>query len=158
MKVFLDTEFIESGPHKPIQLISLGMVSEAGHLFYAISSEFNEADASPWVRDNVLAHLGLTMPRRSLPDIAAAIREFAPPASHPEFWAYYADYDWVVFCQIFGTMMDLPDGYPKYCMDIKQLCVSMGDPKLPKQYTAEHNALNDALWNKRAWEFLSPPS
>jgi len=37
-----------------------------------------------------------------------------------EFYAYYADYDWVVFCQLFGTMNDLPKGFPVYCIDLKQ--------------------------------------
>lgn len=72
----------------------------------------------------------------------------------PEFWGYYSDYDWVAFCQIFGTMMDLPKGWPMYCRDLKQLCVDLGDPKLPQQGTDEHNALNDARWNKKAYEFL----
>lgn len=154
MKYFLDTEFIEGGPGKPIQLISIGMVDETGKVLYAISNEFREADASQWVRDNVLPNLAPTMPRHSLNEIAAMIRAFAPPATQPEFWGYYGDYDWVVFCQIFGTMMNLPDGYPMYLLDIKQLCVAMGDPRLPKQDAAEHNALNDALWNKQAWESL----
>lgn len=38
----------------------------------------------------------------------------------PEFYGYYADYDWVLFCSIFGTMMDLPKGFPMYCKDLKQ--------------------------------------
>lgn len=39
----------------------------------------------------------------------------------PEFYAYYADYDWVLFCSLFGTMMDLPKGFPQYCRDLKQM-------------------------------------
>lgn len=39
---------------------------------------------------------------------------------YPEFYAYYADYDWVVFCQLFGRMIDLPKGFPMYCIDLKQ--------------------------------------
>jgi hypothetical protein len=39
----------------------------------------------------------------------------------PEFYAYFADYDWVVFCWLFGKMMDLPKGFPKYCKDLKQI-------------------------------------
>jgi len=66
----------------------------------------------------------------------------------PEFWAYYADYDHVVLCQLFGTMMDLPDGWPMYTRDLKQLCDDLGNPKLPKQQAGEHNALDDALWVK----------
>ncbi|WP_366933340.1 3'-5' exoribonuclease [Nostoc sp. NMS7] len=72
----------------------------------------------------------------------------------PEIWAYYADYDWVCFCQLFGTMMDLPKGFPMYCRDIKQWCDYLENPELPKQGKGEHNALADARWNKLAWEFL----
>lgn len=39
----------------------------------------------------------------------------------PEFYGYYADYDWVVFCWLFGLMIDLPNGFPKYCRDLKQM-------------------------------------
>lgn len=38
----------------------------------------------------------------------------------PEFYAYYADYDWVVFCWLFGRMIDLPNAFPMYCKDLKQ--------------------------------------
>lgn len=72
----------------------------------------------------------------------------------PEFWGYYSSYDWAVFAQIFGTMMDLPKDFPMYCQDIKQWCDQLGNPKLPEQGKGEHNALADARWNKKAWEFL----
>lgn len=38
----------------------------------------------------------------------------------PTFYAYYADYDWVLFCTLFGAMVDLPTGFPMYCIDLKQ--------------------------------------
>ncbi len=38
----------------------------------------------------------------------------------PTFYAYYADYDWVAFCWLFGKMIDLPKGFPMYCIDLKQ--------------------------------------
>ena len=72
-----------------------------------------------------------------------------------EPWAYYADYDWVALCQLFGTMMDLPKGFPMYCRDIKQWCDQLGNPKLPEQGKGEHNALADARWNKQAWDYLN---
>ena len=41
--------------------------------------------------------------------------------THPiNFYAYYADYDWVAFCWLFGKMIDLPKGFPMYCRDLKQ--------------------------------------
>ncbi len=155
MKYFLDTEFIEAGRRNPVTLISIGIVREDGLAIYAISSEFDPDDANDWVKANVLPQLG-DGPRQTVDSIAQSIREFVSiDGGKLEFWGYYADYDWVVFCQIFGAMIDLPKGWPMYCRDIKQLCDSVGNPKLPEQDRSEHNALNDARWNKIAFDFLS---
>lgn len=150
-RYFLDTEFIER-PHT-IDLISIGLVRDDGRELYAESSEVDWSQASPWVLDNVRPHLtGPVMPRA---EIARQVREFAPPAERPEFWGYYADYDWVVFCWLFGTMMDLPDGYPMFCHDLKQWASQLGVDSLPEQADVEHHALADARWNRTAREFLS---
>ncbi len=177
MKYWLDTEFIEDGV--TIDLISIGIVAEDGREFYACNRECQLEKASDWVWSNVLEPIGcqklddtaflrpiepLVWKRRS--EIASEIIEFVygtdeRPTTEgyldtkPEFWAYYADYDWVVFCQLFGTMMQLPQGFPMYCRDLKQWCDTLGNPKLPEQGKGEHNALADARWNKQAWEFLS---
>lgn len=71
-----------------------------------------------------------------------------------EFWAYYADYDWVVLCQLFGTMMDLPRQFPKWCRDLKQLSVDVGSPTHPPDPEEEHHALVDARWNRDLYKFL----
>lgn len=152
MKVWFDTEFIEDG--KTIDLISIGAVREDGWRYYAEPAECDLSRASPWVVENVLPHTsGDKTPRAQ---IAADLREFM--GEKPEIWAYYADYDWVALCQLYGTMMDLPKGWPMFCRDVKQLCVSLGDPKLPQQIGQEHNALADAIWTKHAWEFLKDHS
>lgn len=156
MKFFLDTEFSERGPDHPIQLISIGIVADNGSELYAVSSDFLDEDCNDWVRANVLPKLGDTC-RTPLKDIAIYVSQWVQRescGSKPEFWGYYADYDWVVTAQIFGTMMNLPKGWPKYCRDIKQLCDDLGNPQLPKKETEEHNALSDARWNKRAYEFI----
>ena len=154
MRYWFDTEFIEDG--KTIDLISIGIVSEDDRKLYMISSEFKERKANDWVRDNVLSHLPLPEHkiRYSKKNIAEEVEKFIGN-DKPEIWAYYADYDWVVLCQLFGTMMDLPRGWPMYCRDIKQWCDQLGNPKLPEQEFAKHHALNDAEWNKKAWEFLN---
>jgi hypothetical protein len=94
------------------------------------------------------------------------------------FYAYYADYDWVAFCWLFGKMVDLPTGFPMYCRDLKQMLDEKArqlifgeygnleqrtleqvieemknDSAYPKQ-TNEHNALADAIWNKKLYKFL----
>ena len=76
-------------------------------------------------------------------------------AGKPEFWAYYADYDWVALCQLYGTMVDLPEGWPKFCRDLKQLSVDVGSPQHPPDSTDEHNALADARWNRDLYGFLT---
>ncbi|WP_338442276.1 3'-5' exoribonuclease [Synechococcus elongatus IITB4] len=172
MKYFFDTEFIEDG--KTIDLISIGIVSEDDREYYALNLECDWGKASKWVKENVIEHLPLKPPLRWVAggridsshaksvgwrfkdSIATEIIEFCSPQSYgePEFWAYYADYDWVVFCQLFGTMMELPKGFPMYCRDVKQLCDEKGNPQLPKQESVEHHALNDARWTKQAYLWL----
>lgn len=87
----------------------------------------------------------------------------------PEFYAYYADYDWVVFCWLFGKMIDLPKGFPMYCRDLKQMLDDKDNllsvipewnikqhTKYPKQDPLKsHNAIEDARWNKQLFEFLA---
>jgi len=94
------------------------------------------------------------VPRYSLFAIAEEIKAFVRD-DKPEFWGYYASYDWVAFCQIFGAMIDLPKGWPMYCRDLKQLCDDLGNPELPKQEDGEHDALADAKWNLEAHKFLT---
>ena len=91
----------------------------------------------------------------AIPDILVFCGE------NPELWGYYADYDHVLFSQIFGVMVALPPGFPMYTLDIiqevKMRQIREGRKlRLPSQGKGEHNALADARWNKLAWEFLFP--
>ena len=102
----------------------------------------------------------------------------------PQFYGYYCDYDWVVFCWLFGKMIDLPQGFPMYCIDLKQMLdvkykdgyyymnyIQVDDtypsiiksgridkvekhPDYPKQ-TNEHSAIHDARWNFELYKFLT---
>lgn len=49
--------------------------------------------------------------------------------SQPEFYGYYCDFDWVVFCWLFGKMINLPSGFPMYCIDLKQVLDKKVDQK-----------------------------
>lgn len=155
MIYFVDTEFMEMGAGSPIYLVSIGLVSILGREYYAESCEAPLELANPWVKANVLPLLG-KVEGVSRHQIARDIVKFCNPTAYgkPEFWGYYADYDWVVLCQLFGSMSSLPTGWPMYCRDIKQWCDTLGNPALPSQGTGSHNALEDARWNRRAWEWL----
>lgn len=167
MQYFLDTEFIEDG--KTIDLISIGIVAEDEREFCAYNLDCDHSKANDWVKENVLSYLP-PKPDEPKPnslwlnhkDIGQEILEFiygqdySPrPLPAPEFWAYYADYDWVAFCQLFGTMMDLPHGFPMYCRDLKQeadrLRVDLSE--LVPQFN-EHDAIADARWNLSAFRCL----
>ena len=155
MKYFLDTEFIENGRNNAIILLSLAIVREDGREMYVESpyARDHEYMANEWVRENVLPHM--TGPVLGYAEIKHLILEFVKGDPAPEFWGYYCDYDWVVFCQLFGAMIDLPKDWPMFCMDLKQWAVHLGvDQELPVQETTEHHALNDARWNRTVWEFL----
>lgn len=150
MRFWFDTEFYEDG--RTIELISIGVVSEDGRTYYAETPGAHLLAAkSGWLEVNVLPHLTGLQKHREY--IAADLIDFM--GEEPEIWAYYADYDWVVLCQLHGRMIDLPKGWPMYCRDVKQLCDSKGNPKLPQQRSAQHNALTDAKWAKEAWHWLS---
>lgn len=163
MRYFLDTEFIEYPC--TIDLISIGIISETGREYYAISTDFNPAKASDWVKKNVIWQLPdryafdereEAKAWKSRDEIRDEVLEFCNAVQYgkPEFWGYYCDYDWVVFCWLFGTMMELPKGFPMYCRDIKQFADDIGNPSLPEQGKGEHNALEDARWNREAWHYL----
>ncbi len=153
MKYWFDTEFIDDT--HTIDLISIGIVNESDDTYYAVSSEFSlkKAKADAWLNKNVLSHLpeeNIWKPRQQ---IRGEILEFI--GHNPEFWVYNGAYDWVIFCQLFGHIRDLPKTYPWYANDIKQLAHFLPSSTLPEQLEQlKHNALEDAKWNKQAWQFL----
>jgi hypothetical protein len=170
-KYWLDTEFIEDG--KTIDLVSIGLVCEDGREFYAENLDADLNKASDWVKENVIKHLWSRQSDKSFAnawsrdnngvgglishkEIRGEVFRFCNPEIHgkPEFWADYCSYDWIAMCQLFGTMMDLPKGFPMYCHDLQQECDRLGNPELPQQEHGQHNALADARHNKVVWEFL----
>lgn len=179
MRYFYDSEFIDTGT--TIDLISVGIVAEDGREYYVQSVEFDPANASGWVRENVLAHLKTCnewgkwnldkslysweqcekpdCPWRRREQIKQEIVAFLDPEKYgkPELWGWITGYDYVAFCQLFGTMMDLPAGYPHYIRDIQYLLdeKSLSDDMLPAQEEQAHHALADAKHIKRLWEFLN---
>lgn len=194
MKYFIDTEFIE-GFHKPIfgkrrhfiDLISIGIISEDGRTYYALSNEYDYWKASDWVGQNVIRPIYINEVHgdmRNQMDITNFHKRIGKPNSQivfelleffgcwrdqlfwrspegVEIFGYYSDYDWVLFCSLFGKMIDLPKGFPMYCIDLKQTLDEKGlhlknHPDYPKQEN-EHNALDDAKWNQCLYNFLTKP-
>lgn len=177
-RYFYDTEFLEDGSVHPIEPISLGVVSQAtGRRYYAISSDFNFVRAwnhrvhgKYWLRENVLKQfpllfgennevLGLDKQHpsvKSLDQIRSDLERFfllgEGTRLRRELWAWYAAYDHVVLSQIWGRMIDLPRGMPMFTHDLKQILDLAGNPPMPAQVSAIHNALGDAEHVAAMWQ------
>ncbi len=139
MRFFIDTEFIESGPMAPIQLISIGMATESGAAFYAVNRDFREADASPWVRENVLPHLfpeNLRWPLNVLREKVLAFIDRERDGEAPEFWGYY--------CMAPETMVLTAD-----LRWVELGSVSVGDELAGFDEAAPHGTGRSSRW--RAW-------
>jgi hypothetical protein len=151
VKYFIDTEFIEDG--ETIELLSIGVVSEDGHELYLENDLANLGRASEWVKDNVIPHLhgnGMTPW-----EMAKRLQEFTA-GEYPEFWSWCSAYDWVAICQLYGTMMDKPPGWPSYCRDLQQELDREGikDDELPPHPGDAHDAMADARWHRDIHDWL----
>jgi hypothetical protein len=172
-----DLEFLEDGC--TIELISIGIVAADGREYYAVSSDTTRGSLerrirkNQWLMDNVVPSLPKPygdwnnhMPKswlfdyhsplvKSRKQIAAEVEAFLLAAGRPVLWADYGAYDHVALCQLWGAMIDHPDGLPMFTCDIQQEALRLGVPwdELPKQQTGLHNALDDARHNavKRAY-------
>lgn len=152
MLYWYDSEFAEDGTI--IDFISIGIVSEDGREFYAVSNEFDESACNDFVKENVLPYLPDPSERKSKEQIKQELLEFVGKDKDPQFWASYGSYDWIVICQLFGPMVDLPKGWPMFVRDIQQLRHDLGKPELPKNNENEHHALADAKECREKYEFL----
>ena len=175
MKFYFDTEFIEDG--RLILPLSIGIVAEDGSEYYAEFAETPLRDANEFVKENVFPNLKSFDPGMDylIPTDLLRLRNIAPEfqakyteeikkdilafcGENPELWAYFADYDWVVMCQIFGRMVDLPrdHGWPMVCLDIKQEMVmaELTKKDIPFEQPDTHNALDDARWNAKAHAWI----
>ena len=70
----VDTEFIEIG--NTIELISIDVVGIDGSEYYAVCDEYNENNASDWVRQNVLSYLPKNIEKKSMSTIRCDLEKF----------------------------------------------------------------------------------
>lgn len=169
MKIFYDCEFLEDG--HTINLISIGMVREDGKEYYAINGNmpWTRIINHEWLSENVVPHLptlqGIAFLDHNHADVKPQhiikneVAQFILEASFDSFsklelWSWYAAYDHVALCQLWGRMIDLPEFVPMYTNDIKQEFARCGNPTAPSQEGNEHNALADAHYHKKLYEFI----
>jgi hypothetical protein len=154
VRFFYDCEFIEDG--HTIELISIGVVDADGREFYAVSTEFDDRRAGPWVRANVLPKLPSPGDRawRSRAAIRDDLLEFLSAGSDIELWAWIAAYDHVALCQLWGAMPALPRPLPRFTRELRQRWEDAGRPALPSPPSDAHDALADARHNLARWRVI----
>lgn len=177
MKYFYDSEFLEDG--RTIELISIGIVSSDGREYYAVTAEATRGSLlcrikkHDWLMANVVPSLPrahgdwrMHMPKSWLFDyssplvkprarIASEVQSFLLAGDRPELWAWYGAYDHVALCQLWGRMIDLPEGVPMWTNDLQQEVQRLGNPRMPEQASGVHNALEDARHAKKMFESLA---
>lgn len=180
-----DWEFLEDGRH--IDPISIGMKADDGREYYAVNALLASRSwkgrrlrrrirKNEWLMENVVPHLpkphgdwNLHMPQswlfnyhdpavKPMSRIAEEVMEFIR-ATGPDvqLWANYGSYDHVCLAQMWGRMIDLPEGVPMFTNDIQQEArrLGIGWDELPKQESGEHNALADARHNQTVRRWLA---
>jgi hypothetical protein len=177
MRFFYDQEFLEDG--STIDLLSIGIAADddQGHTLYLVNrdADLRAVAEHDWLMANVVPHLPLMdiggpwgkttlawdpkhhdfpliQPRHV---IAARVEGFVSKFSRfrkdHELWGWYADYDHVALCQLWGRMIDLPGCIPMFTHDLRQV---VGKNHPPEQHPgSEHHALADAQWNRAAWHW-----
>ena len=132
-RYFYDCEFIEDG--RLVDLVSIGVVDENGREFYAVSTEFDDSRAVPWVRRNVLDKLpspadpAWRSRERIRDDLYAFLIEpIQGRGEQLELWAWYAAYDHVALAQLWGAMPALPREIPRFTKELRQRWDDLGRP------------------------------
>lgn len=176
MKVFFDTEF--TGLHQNTTLISIGMVAENGHEFYAELTDFDLSQVDEWLEKNVIANLVLPESiqssggnialdvRGNTEVVRLALIDWLSQFDDVEMWSDCLAYDWVLFCQLFGHAFKVPSNVYYIPFDICTVMKLKGvDPDISREElagwtkgTAKHNALWDAKVIKACYEKLTNES
>ena len=182
MKVFFDTEF--TGLVQGTTLVSFGAVTEKGDNFYATLCDYDRSLVDDWLKENVLSNLkpivddknfgmvieherGLRNERYTditRDELKEHLEEWLLSFNAPiEMWGDCCAYDWVLFCDLWGTAIDVPKIISYIPRDLCTLLQIRGhDPDINREEfvrfkelfgdTSKHNALWDAFVIRMCYE------
>ena len=189
MKLFFDAEF--TGLHQKTTLISIGVVSEDNRTFYAEFSDYDQSQVDPWIQEYVIARLRFEasldgqdeyyIKSRNNPNIpltktwnvelrghssliGAELGEWLQQYGFGriEIWSDCLAYDWVLFNEIWGGALRIPENISYIPFDICTYFRIMGiDPDINREEFVgitegiqKHNALWDARIIRDCYEKL----
>tara|TARA_Y100000310_G_scaffold75263_1_gene71546 strand:+ start:11740 stop:12360 length:621 start_codon:yes stop_codon:yes gene_type:complete len=152
-KIFFDCEF--TGLHQKTTLISIGLVSDCGKIFYAEFNDYDKSQVDDWIKKNVISNL-IEDPELFVDDEGSSISHHASGKGQEmmgnksfvkselenwlsqfveiEMWSDCLSYDWVLFNNIFGTAFDIPKNIYYIPFDICTLFKMKGiDPDISRE-------------------------
>ena len=171
-KLFLDTEF--TGLHKDTTLLSIGLISECGKMFYAELTDYDKNQIDEWLQTNVLdkfvlkylnsdiEHSGVTDEteldfikfKGTRTHLKVELERWLSQFEAVEIWSDCLAYDWVLFCDIFGHAFNVPKNVYYIPFDICTVFKMKGiNPDISRaefigvtypDNYGQHNALVDA--------------
>ncbi len=119
LPLFLDTEF--TGLQQQSSLISLALVMDENHYFYAEFNDVDDSEISDCWSVNVIQKLRFNdkasyiesvgqqiLMKGSIEQIRERLETWIAQFSDVEIWADVLAYDWVLFCNLFGNAFQLP--------------------------------------------------
>lgn len=188
--VIFDTEF--TGLHQNTTLISIGLVALSGETFYAELTDYDQSQVDEWIQKNVIDNLlynYVETPdnadeimdngadiiinndmqsfriKTNMKRLEEYLRLWFAQFDNVEMWADVLAYDWMLFCQIFGGAMKIPNNVFYSPFDIATLLKAKGfDPDIKREEFADivndpalrkHNALYDAIVGKECFMILT---
>lgn len=176
-KIFFDTEF--TGLHKDTTLVSIGLVADEGHTFYAELTDYDKSQVDEWIQNNVIDKLTMnqrnehyyyvrdsqTIVKGTKEKVADYLQQWLSRFGQVEMWSDCLSYDWVLFNDLFGHAFNIPNNVYYIPFDICTLFKLKGiDPDNNREQFAKeggywftdnkHNALFDAKMIKACYERL----
>lgn len=173
-RVFYDFDFLEDG--ETIAPLSLGMVDHTGNTYEAVfhDAPWDRVARDPWLMEHVVPHLpvrvhkgtglgGMVHTHHTLTPhttdprvkpgwvIANEVRAFIT-GDHPtpvELWGDHPAYDHVALAQLWGRMVDLPEGVP-----MRTHCVAQFAAFLDTTTPDQPDAMADAHHIRTVWNYL----
>jgi DNA polymerase III epsilon subunit-like protein len=168
MKIFFDFEF--TGLTMKTTPISLGMITENGHKFYAEFNDYDKTQCDDWINDNITSKLLYNdemfyfendienkkiVIKNDKKAISDSVHEWLKQFKNIEFWGDCVAYDWLLMADLLGMgkpMRKFPNNFTSYqAFDLfTVLKMKYHNPKenrheiLGIENTGQHNALYDA--------------
>ena len=181
MKCYFDMEF--TGLHQNTTPVSIGIVDENNRTFYGEFSDYDKSQVDDWLQDNVIAHLELDESNENPYEydfgnvtdwrikgdtkiIKHAMELWFNYYSNPiEMWSDCLAYDWMLFCQLWGGALKVPEKIFYIPFDLCTLLWTRGlDPDINredfvrgylKDEGKKHHSLHDARVIKAIYEMLN---